>query len=67
MASLVRLHPQIDSLEMLGDHIFGLPPLLASIMNGAGGTVGIEDTRHTSQNEVRTDFCSNAKLTDCRI
>lgn len=30
-----------------GDHIFGLLPLMASIMNGAGGTVeGLEDERN---------------------
>jgi ribonuclease Z len=35
-----------------GDHIFGLLPLLASMLNGAGGTAdGVEDPRiHTVQN-----------------
>lgn len=32
--------------SFLGDHIFGLCPLLASCMNGAGGTAeGTEDSR----------------------
>jgi ribonuclease Z len=31
---------------MIGDHVFGLVPLLASRLNGAGGTIeGIHDTR----------------------
>ncbi|GJJ07087.1 hypothetical protein Clacol_001286 [Clathrus columnatus] len=35
-----------------GDHIFGLLPLLASCMNGAGGTIdGVDDPR-TNSNEV---------------
>ncbi|KAI3612237.1 hypothetical protein WG66_012260 [Moniliophthora roreri] len=28
-----------------GDHIFGLLPLMASCLNGAGGTVGVDDPR----------------------
>lgn len=32
--------------DPVGDHIFGLIPLLASMMNGAGGTTeGTEDPR----------------------
>ena len=32
--------------HLAGDHIFGLLPLMASLLNGAGGTVdGIEDPR----------------------
>ncbi|KZT24505.1 Metallo-hydrolase/oxidoreductase [Neolentinus lepideus HHB14362 ss-1] len=35
-----------------GDHIFGLLPLMASSMNGAGGTVeGVEDARTQGQTE----------------
>jgi len=39
-----------------GDHIFGLVPLLAGIMNGAGGTVGAEDSRvaDSGAQEVRS-------------
>jgi hypothetical protein len=42
--------------SILGDHIFGLIPLLASCLNGAGGTAdGIDDPRmhiDTSQQVV---------------
>ena len=32
--------------HLAGDHIFGLLPLMASLLNGAGGTTdGIEDPR----------------------
>lgn len=35
-----------NSLTILGDHIFGIAPLLASCLNGAGGTAeGYEDPR----------------------
>jgi len=37
----------------IGDHIFGLLPLMASRLNGAGGMVdGVEDPRaHTPQDD----------------
>jgi len=49
---LLRYH---ESDELLGDHIFGLLPLLASRLNGAGGTAdGTEDPRaHIVQGDVR--------------
>jgi len=43
-------------LHSIGDHIFGLLPLLASRLNGTGGTVeGLEDPRATltSEEDVR--------------
>ena len=40
----------------VGDHIFGLLPLMASLLNGAGGTAdGIEDPR------VQIEFDKSAR------
>lgn len=49
---MVNGHSHSHILELItkghvaGDHIFGLVPLMASLLNGAGGTAdGIEDPR----------------------
>lgn len=42
-----------DSGEHTGDHIFGLLPLMTSIINGAGGTTDdVEDPRAQRQGSV---------------
>jgi hypothetical protein len=40
-----------------GDHIFGLLPLLASRLNGAGGTAeGVEDPRSQGNQDQQVSF-----------
>jgi hypothetical protein len=59
---LVSLSQLTNFRWLIGDHIFGLLPLLASMLNGAGGTAdGVEDPRiHTVQNS--SDVCTFAAL-----
>ena len=57
-----RLAAGVD-FQHIGDHIFGLLPLMASIANGAGGTVeDLEDPRAQSQSDVDVQaVCPNCR------
>ena len=54
-------HPSLETIVCLkvfetGDHIFGIIPLLASRLNGAGGMVdGIEDPRTQAAANTQTE------------
>ena len=40
---------------VVGDHIFGIAPLMAGCMNGAGGMIdGVEDPRSSNMSEYIT-------------
>ena len=44
---LTHLHGLFaNSVWTLGDHCFGLVPLLATVLNGAGGVAEVDDTKH---------------------
>ena len=46
---------------MAGDHIFGIAPLMAGCMNGAGGMIdGVEDPRSSSMSEyITVCYCTS--------
>lgn len=57
-----RLAAGVD-FQHIGDHIFGLLPLMASIANGAGGTAeDIEDPRAQSNVDVEVGLSKLPQL-----
>lgn len=61
---IVFVDIQARYLSFLGDHIFGLLPLMASCLNGAGGTIdGIEDPRVVANDVVDAEVGDFAWIT----